>query len=70
MPVPDGDCRQGSISDEATGQNQGTFQVRQCAGLDKLARGFAQAREGMTLSRDWGRRVEQEAQEAEKWQAR
>ena len=24
----------------------------------------------MTLSKDWGRRVEREAQEAEKWQAR
>lgn len=39
-------------------------------GLDELARGFAQAREGMTLSRGWGRRVEREAQEAEKWPAR
>jgi hypothetical protein len=40
------------------------------AGLDELARSFIQAREGMTLSKDWGRRVEREAQEAEKWQAR
>ena len=40
------------------------------AGLDELARSFIQAREGMTLSKDWERRVEREAQEAEKWQAR
>ena len=40
------------------------------AGLDELARSFIQAREGMTLSKDWGRRVEREAYEAEKWQAR
>ncbi len=40
------------------------------AGLDELARRFIQAREGMTLSKDWERRVEREAQEAEKWQAR
>jgi hypothetical protein len=39
-------------------------------GLDELARSFIQAREGMTLSKDWERRVEREAQEAEKWQAR
>ena len=40
------------------------------AGLDELARSFIQAREGMTLSKDWDRRVEREAQEVEKWQAR
>ena len=40
------------------------------AGLDELARGFAQAREEMALSWDWRRRIKREAQEAEKWQAR
>ncbi|WP_158743033.1 AAA family ATPase [Acidisphaera sp. L21] len=40
------------------------------AGLDELARSFTQAREGMSLSKDWGRRVEREAKETEKWQAR
>ena len=40
------------------------------AGLDEITRGFAQGREGLTLSRDWARRVEREAQETEKWQAR
>jgi hypothetical protein len=35
-------------------------------GLDELARSFTQAREGMTLSKDWERRVKREAQEAEK----
>lgn len=40
------------------------------AGLDELARSFTQAREGMSLSKEWGRHVEREAQEAEKWQAR
>ncbi len=40
------------------------------AGLDELARGFAQARGGMALSWDWRRRIKREAQEAEKWQAR
>ena len=40
------------------------------AGLDELARSYIQAREGMTLSKDWGRRVEREAQEAEKWHGR
>ena len=40
------------------------------AGLDELARSFIHAREGMTLSKDWGRRVERKAQDAEKWQAR
>ena len=40
------------------------------AGLDELARSFIQAREGMTLSKDLERRVEREAQEVEKWQAR
>ena len=36
------------------------------AGLDEMARSFIQVREGMTLSKDWERRVEREAQEAEK----
>ena len=40
------------------------------AGLDEMARSFTHAREGMSLSKDWGRRVEREAQEVEKWQAR
>ena len=40
------------------------------AGLGEMARSFTQAREGMSLSKDWGRRVERETQEAEKWQAR
>ncbi len=40
------------------------------AGLDELARSFMPAREGMTLSKDWERHVERQAQEAEKWQAR
>jgi hypothetical protein len=40
------------------------------AGLDELARSFVQGRDGMTLNKDWERRVEREAQEAEKWQAR
>jgi hypothetical protein len=34
------------------------------AELDELARGFAQAREGMTLSAKWEHRVEQQAKEA------
>lgn len=40
------------------------------AGLGELARSFMQAREGMTLSMDRGRRVEREIQATEKWQAR
>ncbi len=40
------------------------------AGLDELARSFIQAREGVTLSKDWGRRVEREAQETERQPAR
>jgi hypothetical protein len=40
------------------------------AGLDELARSFVQGRDGMMLSKDWERRTEREAQEAEKWQVR
>jgi hypothetical protein len=40
------------------------------AGLDELAQSFVQGRDGMALSKDWGRRVEREAQEAEKWRVR
>ena len=39
-------------------------------GLDKLARSFAKTREAVTLSGRWEYRVEREAKEAERWQAR
>lgn len=38
--------------------------------LDEMVCSFTQAREGMSLSKDWGRRVEREVKEVEKWQAR
>jgi hypothetical protein len=40
------------------------------AGLDEMARSFIQAREGMTFSKDWDRRVERDAQEVERQRAR
>jgi hypothetical protein len=40
------------------------------AGLDELARSFVQGRDGMAHNAAWDHRVEREAQEAEKWQAR
>jgi len=40
------------------------------AGLDELARCFVQAREGVTLNARWEHRVEQQAKEAARWQAR
>lgn len=40
------------------------------AGLDELARHFAETREAVTLSARWKHRVEREAKEAERWHAR
>lgn len=40
------------------------------AGLDELARHFAETREAVTLSARWEHRAEREAKEAERWQAR
>lgn len=39
-------------------------------GLDELARHFVQVREGVTLNARWEHRVEQQAKEAARWQAR
>ena len=38
--------------------------------LDEFARSFAETREAVTLSGRWEHRVEREAKEAERWQAR
>ncbi len=40
------------------------------AGLDELARSFAQGRDGVALSAAWGQRVEREAKEAERQRVR
>lgn len=40
------------------------------AGLNELARSFAQGRDGVTLSTAWGQRVEREAKEAERQRVR
>jgi hypothetical protein len=40
------------------------------SGLDELARSFAQAREGITLSAKWEHRIERDAKEAERQRAR
>ena len=39
------------------------------AGMAELACSFIQAREGMTLSKNWDQQIEREAAETEKWQA-
>lgn len=67
---PEGE--QAALRAEASGRTMELPGIgrEQRAGLDELARHFAETREAVTLSARWEHRVEREAKEAERWQAR